>query len=312
MAAYSGYFDQYPQQQQQQQQRQPSTPQKHEEPFSFGAPAAVPTANAQQNMSMLSKKLNAQASMYSQGYASPIAMSPMNYSYGHNMGMGPVAVSPVHERFMNSLGHGHSHLAEQQQDAYLPMKDEDFDFSILSPVDTTPPTPGSNWSVSGTAPVPIRQPHGRSTSGGSGSSINSNRGHPYPRHSNSFINNEMMSPLSPMSMSLVNPGSLADHGPTTFLPHQQEAAQQIFNYKQIHPKAAIPASFITSELAEVKEGRGWCLIGNCGLDRAAQRDNPHYDITKDLSKKRLDHLYDHIRDKHFDNRPFRCSMAPSW
>ena len=117
---------------------------------------------------------------------------------------------------------------------------------------------------------------------------------------------DMMSPMSPP------PVSSRERIMKQFTPQQQIAAANILDYKAHDPEAAVPASLITAELAEVHDGRGWCLIGNCGLARAQQKRDPLYDPSKDTSRKRLDHLYDHIRDKHFSRRPFSCSMDPAW
>jgi hypothetical protein len=122
--------------------------------------------------------------------------------------------------------------------------------------------------------------------------------------------------LSPRSIvgrakSVDSPGDLfVDYIIEQFTPHQQTAALNTLNWQQIHRTAVIPASLITAELDEVQGGRGWCLIGNCGVDRAKQKVKPQYDVVKDTTRKRLDSLYDHIRDKHFNCRPFRCSIPP--
>jgi len=149
--------------------------------------------------------------------------------------------------------------------------------------------------------IPGKQPHGRVPS-----ISNSLRSHPYSRTSSYIGTRYMMSSVS------IPPVSSTEQIMKQFTPHQQLAAANILNYKTHHPEAAVPASLITAELAEVHDGRGWCLIGNCGLARAQQKRDPLYDPSKDTSRKRLDHLYDHIRDKHFSRRPFSCSMDPAW
>ncbi|PVF93751.1 hypothetical protein CPB86DRAFT_714745 [Serendipita vermifera] len=97
-----------------------------------------------------------------------------------------------------------------------------------------------------------------------------------------------------------------------FTPEQIPAAQNILQHLRQHPNTAFPAALIPPELAEVYEGRGYCLIGNCGQERAAQKANPLYNpaATDDPLRKRVDHLYDHIRDKHFNCRPFQCNLCP--
>ena len=74
---------------------------------------------------------------------------------------------------------------------------------------------------------------------------------------------------------------------------QQPAARAIFKYMIDHPKTAIPATYITPELVEIRDGRGKCLIGSCAMDGKL---------------KRVDHLYDHVRDKHFECRPYACDQ----
>ncbi|CCA71167.1 hypothetical protein PIIN_05103 [Serendipita indica DSM 11827] len=78
-----------------------------------------------------------------------------------------------------------------------------------------------------------------------------------------------------------------------FTQSQQPAARVIFKYMTDHPNAVIPTTYITSTLADIKDGRGRCLIGAC---------------VADAKSKRADHLYDHIRDKHFGSRPYVCSF----
>ncbi|KAG8807756.1 hypothetical protein FRC19_006347 [Serendipita sp. 401] len=77
-----------------------------------------------------------------------------------------------------------------------------------------------------------------------------------------------------------------------FTPSQLPAAIAIINYQQQHPGTPIPTAFITSELAEIKDGKGRCLVGSCASSTAAP--------------KRADHLHEHIRDRHFNCKPYRC------
>lgn len=90
---------------------------------------------------------------------------------------------------------------------------------------------------------------------------------------------------------------------------QQDAIQKIYDYIEAHPNDPIPASYISRELFEFRNGLGWCLMGDCAVGRAAHKDGP-------LSKTprfwgRLNHLYDHIRGVHFNHRPFQCSLSPT-
>jgi hypothetical protein len=95
-----------------------------------------------------------------------------------------------------------------------------------------------------------------------------------------------------------------------FTPDQQAPAQKIYAHLQIHPDFPIPASLIAPPLFETDEGDawGWCLIGQCGLDKKAAAQSREW---IDDSKRRIDHLYDHIRVEHFKNRPLQLSV-PAW
>lgn len=142
---------------------------------------------------------------------------------------------------------------------------------------------------------------------GNSSTSSSTRTHPSSTNGSLSTDSAALSPISPISVSLV------DQSPTVFLKNQQAATQDIYKYMQAHPKDVVPASYITPDLAEVHDGCGWCLIGNCGVERVAQRADPLYDISKDQARMRPDTLYNHIRNKHFGNRPFQCTLAPaSW
>ncbi|KAG8788991.1 hypothetical protein FRC20_001001 [Serendipita sp. 405] len=81
-----------------------------------------------------------------------------------------------------------------------------------------------------------------------------------------------------------------------FTSSQLPAAIAIINYQQQHPGTPIPTAFITSELAEIKDGKGRCLVGSCASSTAVP--------------KRADYLYEHIRDRHFNCRPYRCEDCP--
>ena len=236
---------------------------------------------------------------YAPTYPIKVATSPPMSQTGFGASAGLHTLSPQH----SYLGNARS----AEQDPTISMNfEEDHDLIPLSP-DLT--SPGSEFSMtdpsqaivpSNPIKIPGNKPHGRVPSTSS-----SLRGHPYSRTSSFIANSDMMSPISPPSMSPV------EHM-KQFTPQQQVAAANILNYKAHHPEASIPASFITTELAEVHDGRGWCLIANCGVERAKQKNNPLYHISKGTSRKRLDHLYDHIRDKHFNCRPFVCGMSPAW
>ena len=225
------------------------------------------------------------------------------------MGMGQVAMSPIHGVSVDSFGRSHSteRLQQPQWQDTLP-DDLGFYLSSLSPGNTLP-TSNSEWDIDFTASIPTYQACRRSLNEAS-ASYNPLHARPLSRRGSLNFEFDIKRLLSPVSTSPVDPGPLVEHDLTAFLPHQQEAAQKVYDYMLAHPNAAIPWSLITSELAEVEESRGWCLIGDCGIDRAVQRANPHYDTTKDALRK--DDLYDHIGQNHFNYRPFRCSMAPSW
>ncbi|CCA76731.1 hypothetical protein PIIN_10719 [Serendipita indica DSM 11827] len=78
-----------------------------------------------------------------------------------------------------------------------------------------------------------------------------------------------------------------------FTQAQRASASAIIRYMMNSPKTAIPCTYITAELAEIKGTRGRCLIGPCAAED---------------KMKRVDHLYDHIRDKHFESRPYACNF----
>jgi hypothetical protein len=250
---------------------------------------------ANNHTSFLSFLFEGQAPAYGQSYGTPVAISPVFNQPFFSHSAGHVSLSPMHP-FMDPFS------STNEQDQYSSLKfDEEWDLQPLSPSPEIT-SPMSDWPIdqgqAHTAPIgipSINKPHYRGTS----FSNNSARAHPY-RSSNGGTGDAILSSAT----------SSMDNFAKQFAPHQQQAARSILNYNQLHPETAIPASLITSELAEVQDGRGWCLLGNCGVDRAKQKLNPHYDIHKDTTRKRLDHLYDHIRDKHFNCRPFRCSINP--
>ena len=285
MRMYTATFSHF--QEQPQRQQQFSIPQSQ---FSFPPSETLNTAPAK-NVSLLSAHFKAQQD-YIPVYPINVATSPPKSQTGFGTSTGLHTLSPQHSHL------GNARSAEQDPTIAVNFE-EDQDFISF-------PSPGSEFSMTDPSQVidPIRipgnKPHWRVPSTSSFL-----RGHPYSRTSSFIANSDMMSPMSPPSMSPV------EHM-KQFTPQQQVAAANILNYKAHYPEASIPASFITTELAEVHDGRGWCLIANCGVERAKQRNNPLYDISKDTSRKRLDHLYDHVRDKHFNCRPFVCMMAPAW
>jgi hypothetical protein len=269
-------------------------------PFQFSkfTPSnALPINN---HMSLLSQHLKDQS--YAQSYGNTTATSPVINQSIFNHSAGQAARSPIHHFMSHSLNTN----GQDQYTGFTFEDDLDEQLQLLSPgPEITSPAPEFTYGPSqapmqplGTQPIviPTKKFHGRGAS-----FSNSVRAQHHPYRSPSYGGAE----------TICSPGtSFVDDIVKYFAPRQQQAALNIMNYKAAHPGTAIPASFITSDLAEVQDGRGWCLIGNCGVDRANQRLNPHYDPSKDTARKRLDHLYDHIRDKHFNCRPFRCSMNP--
>ncbi|PVF93754.1 hypothetical protein CPB86DRAFT_835821 [Serendipita vermifera] len=129
--------------------------------------------------------------------------------------------------------------------------------------------------------------HGGSLAGGSGSNVTSSS--VFPRDLNSL-----------------------EYLAAGFTPEQIPAANNILQYLRQHPNTAPPATLISPELAEVHEGRGYCLIGDCYHERAAQKANPLYDpaAPNDPLRKRVDRLCPHIVDKHLNYRPFQCTLCP--
>lgn len=176
-------------------------------------------------------------------------------------------------------------------------------FTFLSPDKHALHTPIWAMGESQTVGIPLNRSYGR-TSNMSNSSFSS---YPHNWEDSSFFttSNTLTSPLSTISSFNPSIGQSA----LQFRPEQQVAAQKIYDYMQVHPKSAIPASLFSPDLIEVRDGRGWCLIGQCGFERITKKLSSNYDITKDMNRRRLDHLYDHVRDKHFDNRPFRCNHS---
>ncbi|KAG8805817.1 hypothetical protein FRC17_005318 [Serendipita sp. 399] len=81
-----------------------------------------------------------------------------------------------------------------------------------------------------------------------------------------------------------------------FTSAQRPAAEAILAYKREHPDTAIPTTYFTSALVEVKDGKGRCLVGPCALEWST-------------TLKRVDHLYEHVRDRHFGCKPHKCDVC---
>jgi len=119
------------------------------------------------------------------------------------------------------------------------------------------------------------------------------------------------SPTSEISSSLMG-GSFTTTPSMVagFSQEQLPAAQAILQFIADRSNEPIPSHLINDQLADITNGHGYCMIGNCAIKRAMQKCNPESDTAKETLKKRADHLYDHIRDKHFNCRPFQCVQCP--
>jgi hypothetical protein len=92
-----------------------------------------------------------------------------------------------------------------------------------------------------------------------------------------------------------------------FSQDQIPAAQAVLRFIAERPSEPIPSHLVNERLVEISNGRGYCLIGHCGVKRVMQKCLPEYDANKDTaSRMRADHLYDHIRYRHFNYRPLQC------
>ncbi|CCA76726.1 hypothetical protein PIIN_10714 [Serendipita indica DSM 11827] len=78
-----------------------------------------------------------------------------------------------------------------------------------------------------------------------------------------------------------------------FTQAQQASASAIIKYMMDHPNMAIPSTVYHWELAG-DQGHSWTLP-NWLVRRRRRQDEA------------VDHLYDHIRDKHFECRPYACN-----
>jgi hypothetical protein len=93
--------------------------------------------------------------------------------------------------------------------------------------------------------------------------------------------------------------------PPAFTTKQLSAAQAILQYLRDHPNSGLPPNLITPELARMKDGRGWCLIGDCRSEWAKQKSSSPYGPPKDVSSsKTMDQICDHIHHTHFNLRSF--------
>lgn len=105
--------------------------------------------------------------------------------------------------------------------------------------------------------------------------------------------------------------------PLSLLPvrsSQHSAVDAIIQFMKDHPDQQIPSNLITEPLVETQGERGHCLIGGCGIARRRQKLDPAYDPNEKTGVwLRLNHLWDHVRDRHFHNKPFICDQwcAPS-
>jgi hypothetical protein len=260
--------------------------------------------------SLLTTKLKAQRQMTPNDFVmaqsgSPMVTSPM-LANSSNLLASPehfVPFSPEYPQFQSPLN-GYNldkdqrlsrqfdaQLLAMQPDAPSPISDW-----FPSPAESVPPhpmgiainRPGRHASVSGTYP---RSPY--------------SRGEPMTFSSKSDSSSLLMCGSLPGGSYTSTPTMGAG-----FSQEQLPTAHAILQFIVEHPREPIPSHLINDRLVEIKSGRGYCLIGNCGAERAMQKFNPDYDPSKDTtSRKRADHLYDHIRDKHFNCRPFQCGQC---
>ncbi|CAG7846857.1 SubName: Full=Uncharacterized protein {ECO:0000313/EMBL:CCA76413.1} [Serendipita indica DSM 11827] len=105
----------------------------------------------------------------------------------------------------------------------------------------------------------------------------------------------------------------------SFTPTQLPAARHIQRFIQANPDTSLPLFLITKEIAEIYGEHGWCLIGKCGLGRITYKiacltstnDVTDEELVKDSSRRRIDILCGHIRDRHFEQMLFRCRLCPA-
>jgi hypothetical protein len=127
--------------------------------------------------------------------------------------------------------------------------------------------------------------------------------------------------------SFTEPKPFTTHACTAeFSPAQVPAALRILQYIKSHPatpegvNSPIPHGLITSELAEIRDGWGRCLIGACYAAREretrASAEKASNVVLSSISmdhacgkvgsRRRADSLYDHIRNEHLRYRPYWC------
>ena len=116
-----------------------------------------------------------------------------------------------------------------------------------------------------------------------------------------------------------------------FTPNQVPPALRILQYLKLNKMLdgdstvyQVPEELMTSELVEIRDGWGWCLIGVCGITRYKERvtsiesvDGREGDVDlastsangrgNPWSRRRADMLYDHIRMIHLRYRPLWCT-----
>ncbi|PVG00589.1 kinase-like protein [Serendipita vermifera] len=89
--------------------------------------------------------------------------------------------------------------------------------------------------------------------------------------------------------------------PLTFTTKQISAVQAILQYLRDNPNPPLPSTLITSELAEVKDGHGWCLIGGCRSESTRHKTKTSYNFSDEKpTLKTIDQIYDHILRTHFN------------
>jgi hypothetical protein len=258
------------------------------------------------NRSNLTHQLATQSQLVSNDYTaaqpgSPMATSPI-FTGSPNPAASPedfLQFSPRYSHFQPPP-HGYNFNQDQEISRQLDTQ------LIAMQQDVSSPALDMFSSATGSVPshpmgIPIQRTARHSSSGGSFSK-------PYSRGESMTF-----SPKSEFSSSLVGslPGGSYTATPTMgagFSHDQIPAAQAILQFIAERPTEPIPSHLINDKLVEISGGRGYCLIGNCGIERAMQKGKAETEASKDPARKRADHLYDHIRDKHFDCRPFRCNL----
>ena len=101
-----------------------------------------------------------------------------------------------------------------------------------------------------------------------------------------------------------------------FTPAQVPAARNIQRFIHDNPDTSIPSFLVTEEIAEIYGVYGWCLIGKCGLERTLYKLTRSSsadkvvgeELEKDQTRRRIELLCGHIRDRHFERMPFQCRL----